>query len=193
MSLRIPDRSVTLAPSGLSEADPVHRVYVFGGGLMGPVKIGRSIAPDWRLRSVQLCCPNEIHLLFDVACDTHREHVELERSAHEKLKGYRERGEWFGVGPFEARATLRDLSGKIGHTYPKLYELGASGEPVYPPLSYEDARDIRRWKRRRPSPKPTEADKAAALSCYDGTGEIAWAAAIAGVPAKTIREWLASR
>ena len=189
--MQVPNRAVTLMPSGLSSVAPVFRVYVLGGAAMGPVKIGRSLAPGWRHRAVQLCCPDEIHLLFEVACDTRQAHIDLERAAHKRLAAYRERGEWFGVGPFEARAVLRDLSGRPGHTHAKMYEIGAAGGAIYPPLTPEDQKEIRRWKRRRVSPLPSAEDKAAALECYAGTGQIGWAAAIAGVPAKTVREWLA--
>lgn len=62
-------------------------------------KIGRSVNPDLRIKSMQLPqTPDEVRL-FKTA--THRASVELEAVLHKKYADKRQFGEWFALTPFQ--------------------------------------------------------------------------------------------
>lgn len=69
--------------------EPGEQVY-FIGSIEGPVKIGRSVAVQARLATLQTGCPTPIHILAVV--DGGRL---LERAYHEHFANDRLHGEWF--------------------------------------------------------------------------------------------------
>lgn len=66
--------------------------YVYAIEGAGCVKIGRAVAPSFRLATFQSGSPVELKLRGCVVGD-HR----LERELHERFSEYRRHGEWFSL------------------------------------------------------------------------------------------------
>ena len=66
-------------------------IYFIRAGLHGPVKIGHTAGhPEERMRSLQVSCWDQLHLLAFIPGDT-----TTERLLHKRFSGDRMRGEWF--------------------------------------------------------------------------------------------------
>lgn len=87
-------------------------LYVIRNETSGQIKIGRSVDPDHRLRTLQTGCPDRLRIeaLVAAAGDT-------ERLLHQDLAAFRQRGEWFAPAAWEvlrpALRALEPLSGCI--------------------------------------------------------------------------------
>ena len=69
-------------------------VYFIRRGKKGPIKIGFTYDVSERRRALQTGCAERLHIMA-VAAGTRAD----EEGAHEKLKRYRMRGEWFQPAP----------------------------------------------------------------------------------------------
>ncbi len=76
------------------EQDDPRRVYFIQAGENGPIKIGVSLDPPARLRSMQIGCPCELRLLGSIVGAWVAETV-----LHEAFNLERLRGEWFRPSP----------------------------------------------------------------------------------------------
>ena len=65
-------------------------IYFFQIGACGPIKIGRAISPERRLKTIQGCCPWPIRSLGHVAGIANHE-----LAIHTLLADFRMEGEWF--------------------------------------------------------------------------------------------------
>lgn len=71
----------------------------------GPIKIGVSKNPKRRLESLILCQPFEAKLIHvEAVNDAHA----VEAAAHELLRSFRRRGEWFDVSIEQAVAAIEE-------------------------------------------------------------------------------------
>jgi len=83
-----------------------HYLYVIAANDEGPVKLGISVDPALRLRTLQTASPELLTI-------RHKEPVEpevvkqLERLLHRDMAHRRRRGEWFALGVDEAIAQVR--------------------------------------------------------------------------------------
>ena len=65
-------------------------IYFFQIGACGPIKIGRAVKPERRLKAIQGCCPWPIRSLGHIAgAENH------ELAIHSLLAEFRMEGEWF--------------------------------------------------------------------------------------------------
>jgi len=108
---------------------PAGFVYLFRASI-GPVKIGRSKAPEGRLEDFD-SLPFEVVLLHTIASD---DMVWLERTLHERFADKRIRGEWFALSDDDIAALLTIASSNrpSDDVTPK-----RSGKPLHLSLSAE--------------------------------------------------------
>lgn len=88
-------------------------LYAIEGG--GLVKLGRSVEPQKRLRSLQRMSPTPLTLIATIP-----EHLVSEEEAHERWSEQRAHGEWFEPSP-ELRAWIEWI-GRRGRLAIDLYE-----------------------------------------------------------------------
>lgn len=69
--------------------------FIQSGSKRGPIKIGKSINPEKRLKELQTGSHKELRLIAKIPCssDTHAFH--LEKMLHMRFKKFRINGEWF--------------------------------------------------------------------------------------------------
>lgn len=80
-------------------------IYFIEAGDGGPIKIGRAVDPESRLRQLQTGTPERLRLLAVVAGSR-----DLESDIHRRLAAHRRSGEWFEPAPdvFAVMAELRN-------------------------------------------------------------------------------------
>jgi|SRR6185437_16308855 len=103
---------------------------------IGPVKVGLSGQPKWRLSTLQVGSPTPLHLHFSAVVDEDAS-LDLEERAHAILAAHRKSGEWFGVSADEAVAAVLAAASELGITLtkppekePKVRELKASSVTI---------------------------------------------------------------
>lgn len=79
---------MTLIPPQSPSPDRPTYTYFISKGWPGPIKIGRSINPPARLRSLQTGCPDRLFLIATALGD-------IEKDLHRRFGYSRIRGEWF--------------------------------------------------------------------------------------------------
>lgn len=82
------------------------RVYFIQSERGGPIKIGRAINPEQRLKQCQTGSPERLVLLAVISGGR-----DLERSLHARFAASRLRGEWFKPTP-ELIALIGEVGGK---------------------------------------------------------------------------------
>lgn len=85
-------------------------IYFIQAGSDGPIKVGKAVDPEKRLRMLQTGATETLRLLAVVPGD-----YEREAKIHRDLKPYRQRGEWFASTPevLTYLSSLRDIEYEI--------------------------------------------------------------------------------
>lgn len=83
------------------------------GQCNGPVKVGYSMSPNKRLKSLQTGNPKPLTLVFSFVTPTLGHAKDAEDTFHTVCKGHRLSGEWFDLTPKIALSTLTKCL--IGH------------------------------------------------------------------------------
>jgi len=101
-------------------------IYFIQSGKTGPVKIGKSIAPEKRLRQFQTHSVEQLYLLQVIPGD-----LALERKLHHQFEALHIRGEWFNPGP-ELLAYIDSLTPKGWYKWNGKTQSFISEEPTRP-------------------------------------------------------------
>lgn len=81
-------------------------LYVISAGAEGPVKIGISKSPIFRLKEIQPHSPMRLRLLKCWPMTSARHARQAENIAHMRLRNYRSHGEWFLASEIAAVAAV---------------------------------------------------------------------------------------
>lgn len=77
-------------------------LYIISAGKSGPIKVGISDNPHFRLANLQIGNPRKLFLVWHKALDSRSKARGAEKEAHIFLSDFRQHGEWFKIDPGSA-------------------------------------------------------------------------------------------
>lgn len=119
----------------------MYYVYVVGNECGSSVKIGHTKNIEQRLSQLQTGYPDQLTVFFTKTTETLNEARQLEDAAHNRLRRYRQTGEWFDVSASVAQKAIEDAAvhegldpeecaRRIGVVKEKLLKLEEAGREI---------------------------------------------------------------